>query len=179
MLKQLWQFRAIQLAVSAGVFASLCCVGPPLAVLLGVGSAAFIVSLTESSPYFYSLSLLSLAGASVYILRRQRGVCSIEDRRRNRWLFPSVMAGVMFASFLFMTRVATPQLTDWARPHLKAGYEDVLNMDEMGGGDPQMAMKGGHVGDPNRPIMFVSSTSAPQLSAGTLRRAELYIDKMT
>src|SRR5437016_2778008 len=91
MLRQLWEFKAIQWAFGASVFASFCCIGPPLAVILGVGSASFIVSMSESSPYLYSISLLSIAGAFAYMYRKQRGVCTIEEGRRNRWLFPLVM----------------------------------------------------------------------------------------
>jgi ABC-type thiamin/hydroxymethylpyrimidine transport system permease subunit len=61
------------------VFASLCCLSPVILVLLGLSTVSFASSLADT---FYGL--LALVGALVFYLRRQKGICTIDDVKRRR-----------------------------------------------------------------------------------------------
>jgi hypothetical protein len=179
LLRQLWQLRAVHWALGGGLLASLCCIGPPVAVLLGLSGASFLVGLTLYSPYFYGGSLLLLLVGYIYIRRRQATVCSTTEQRRNIWLLPIVMAGVMTGSYLLLTEAVTPKLTSVANDRLSPGQEHLLDMPGMSG----MTSAGGQIagdtaGMGDKPVMLVAAAPA-QAVAGNIHRAELVIDKMT
>jgi hypothetical protein len=179
LLRQLWRLRAVQWALGGGVLASLCCIGPPVAVLLGLSGASFLVGLTLYSPYFYVGSFLLLLVGYVYIRRRQAAVCSTSEQRRNIWLLPVVMAGVMTGSYLLLTEVVTPKLTSVASDRLSPDSRHLLDMPGMSG----MASGGGKTagdtaGMGDKPVMLVAAAPA-QAVTGSIHRAELVIDKMT
>ena len=192
MLKRMWDFRALHWAFGGGLIASLCCLGPPLAVLLGLSGASFLTGLTLWSPYFYLVSFLLLAGAFVFVWRRQRNACSIEEQRRNRWVFPVVMVGVMLGSYLIVADGISPLLTRAADARLQPAQANALDMSAMGMPPTDASAVGktdGAASTPGMampaavPMVFAAggsvtiASAAP--SAGGLRRADLLIDKMT
>ncbi|MBI4499517.1 MAG: hypothetical protein HY689_16640 [Chloroflexi bacterium] len=185
MLQQLWQLRAFQWSLGGGLLASVCCVGPPLAVLMGLSGASFLVGLTLYSPYFYVLSFGLLIVGYIVTQRRQAAVCSLADQRRNRWIFPVVMAGVMTGSYLLLTEVLTPMLTPLASARLSPDQQHVLSMPGMDMSGQAMDTSGHAMGSAEataeRPVTFVSAAAPERLApaAGTIHRAELAIDKMT
>lgn len=72
------------------VIASLCCLSPVILVSLGLATVSFASSLTdifygEYKWYFRLVGLLSLILSLVWYLRRQKGICTIDDvvKRRN------------------------------------------------------------------------------------------------
>lgn len=192
MLKRMWDFRALHWAFGGGLIASLCCLGPPLAVLLGLSGASFLTGLTLWSPYFYVASFLLLAAAFVFVWRRQRNVCSIEEQLRNRWVFPVVMVGVMLGSYLLVADGVAPLLTEAANERLQPDQANVLDMSAMGmpGSDASSMSKtdgaASTQGMPmpaDAPMVFAAGGSVTIASAASgasgLRRADLVIDKMT
>lgn len=95
------------------LFASLCCLSPVILVALGLSSVSFATSLADTfyGEYkwaFRGLGLVALVVALVYYLRRQKGICTIDDavRRRNELVnivALSVVAGVLgYAIFLYV-----------------------------------------------------------------------------
>lgn len=110
MLHRLWKLRVLQWGLGGGLVASICCVGPPLAILLGLSSASFLVGATSYSPLFYALSGLMLVAGFLVVRRRQRTLCSVEEVKRNRWLFPLILAGTGGAMYLLLTQIASPLL---------------------------------------------------------------------
>jgi len=76
--------------LGGSLFASLCCLGPAVAALVGIGSASFLLGLAR---YRLPLLLVGLALAAlglVRALRRSRQTCSLDQHRRHLWLFPTV-----------------------------------------------------------------------------------------
>ncbi|MBI2888237.1 MAG: hypothetical protein HYY02_13675 [Chloroflexi bacterium] len=179
MLRQLWQFRAIQWSLGGGLLASLCCVGPPLAVMLGLSGASFLAGMTLLSPYFYGASFLLLLAGYVYTQRRQSGACSLGEQRRNRWLFPLVMAGMMSGSYLLLTEGLTPLLTPAASARLAPDAQQMLAMPGMDHGAMSSAdmVRTASASPADRPVM--AAAAVPMVMAGTIHRAELAVDKMT
>ena len=84
-IKELFRLSGIPV-----VIASLCCLSPVILVSLGLASVSFGAPLTdifyrEYKWYFRLVGLLSLILSIVWYLRRQKGICSIDDvvKRRN------------------------------------------------------------------------------------------------
>lgn len=95
------------------VLASLCCLSPVVLVLLGLSTVSFASSLADTlyGEYkwvFRIVGLLALLGSLAYYLRRNKGVCTIDDvvRRRNEiinYIALTVIAGVLgYLLFLYI-----------------------------------------------------------------------------
>ena len=95
------------------LLASLCCLSPIILVLLGVSTVSFASSLADTlygdyKLIFRGVGLLALLGSLAYYLRRNKGVCTIDDvvRRRNEiinYVALTVVAGVLgYAFFLYV-----------------------------------------------------------------------------
>lgn len=95
------------------VLASLCCLSPVILVALGLSSAAFGASLADTfyGEYkwaFRALGLVALLVALLWYLRRNKGICTIDDavRRRNEVInivALSVIVGVLgYVVFLYV-----------------------------------------------------------------------------
>lgn len=91
------------------IVASLCCIGPVLVALLGVGSIGAFAVFESYRPYFIGATVV-LLGAAFYIVYRKRevrcedGTCKIEDA--GRWN----KIGVWSATFLAVIAIAFPYL---------------------------------------------------------------------
>ncbi|MGH2532625.1 MAG: hypothetical protein ACRDJW_09995 [Thermomicrobiales bacterium] len=80
------------------VLASVCCVGPLVAILVGVGGAAGAVGLVRFKWEFIAVGLVvTLVGVAIS-LRRSKARCSVNAYRRNRILIPIVS----MATFLLL-----------------------------------------------------------------------------
>tara|TARA_B100000745_G_scaffold64494_1_gene38054 strand:- start:1848 stop:2216 length:369 start_codon:yes stop_codon:yes gene_type:complete len=71
------------------VAASLCCLSPLLIVVFGLGTVSFASSLADTlygdyKWYFRIVGLLLLAGALVMYLRRQKGICTLDEAKKRR-----------------------------------------------------------------------------------------------
>lgn len=95
------------------VLASLCCLSPVIFVLLGLSTVSFASSLADTfyGEYkwvFRFVGLVALLGSLVFYLRRQKGICTIDDviRRRNEvinYIALSIIAGVLgYILFLYV-----------------------------------------------------------------------------
>lgn len=82
-------------SLGGAALASLCCVGPLVAILVAGGSAAGAVGLVRFKLEFISVGLVvTLIGIGLS-LRQSKACCSIKTYRRNRILIPAVSL-VMF-----------------------------------------------------------------------------------
>ncbi|OGZ05394.1 MAG: hypothetical protein A3C93_05040 [Candidatus Lloydbacteria bacterium RIFCSPHIGHO2_02_FULL_54_17] len=104
---------ALKISSFPVLFASLCCLSPVILVALGLSSVSFATSLADTlyGDYkwaFRALGLAALAVAVLYYLRRQKGICTIDDavRRRNELInivAISVVAGALgYLFFLYV-----------------------------------------------------------------------------
>jgi len=95
-------FKIISVPV---VIASLCCLSPVILVLFGLSTAAFAGSLAntlygEYKWFFRVIGFILLAGSLILYLRRQKGICTLDEakKRRNEILnlvFMSVSAAII------------------------------------------------------------------------------------
>lgn len=79
----------VALAITGGLLASVCCVGPLLLVVLGAGGA-WLAQLRVLEPLRPGLSLLALAVlayAHYRSWRRQRASCQCSSRAETAWLW--------------------------------------------------------------------------------------------
>jgi len=91
--------------LGGSVVASLCCAGPAVAVLLGLGGASFLLGLSR---YRVPLLFLGLGFAALGItraLRRSRQSCSPDQHRRNQWLIPGVTLATFAVTYGLLTYV--------------------------------------------------------------------------
>lgn len=94
--------RGLLWGVGGGLLAALCCAGPLVAVLLGIGGATSAIGLVRFKWEFLAIGLVvTLAGIAVS-LRRSKTRCSVAAYRRNRILLPVVgvlvVIGLAFGS---------------------------------------------------------------------------------
>ena len=79
------------------VAASLCCLSPVVIVLFGLGSAAFASSLADTlyGEYrwaFRAAGLLLLAASVIWYLRREKGICTIDEAKKRRTEIINIVA---------------------------------------------------------------------------------------
>lgn len=93
------------------VLASLCCLSPVILVSLGIASVSFASSLSDVlygsyKWYFRALGLVALFIAYVVYVRRQIGVCTIDEavRRRNELInkFALFVIGAVITYVVFL-----------------------------------------------------------------------------
>ncbi|MGH2601565.1 MAG: hypothetical protein ACRDJ9_19545, partial [Dehalococcoidia bacterium] len=82
--------RGLRWSLGGGVLASLCCVGPLVAILLGVGGAASMLGLLRYKIEFIAVGLVVTLVGIALALRRSKTSCSVKAYRRNRILIPAV-----------------------------------------------------------------------------------------
>ena len=97
-------FLAAGGAATAAAGAALCCVGPLVAVAIGVSGAGLASTFQPLRPYFIGATVLAL-GAGFWALRRdERGACepgrpcaSPRTRRLMRWTLwtATIVAGLL------------------------------------------------------------------------------------
>lgn len=104
---------ALKYGLGAGFLSVLCCVGPIIPILLGVGGGAALFGLDQYKPWFIGLGLLVLAGASWYAVNKQNACCAVRNRAKNAKLFAMIFAigmltyGAMFYGVVpLLARVA-------------------------------------------------------------------------
>lgn len=71
------------------VIASLCCLAPVVIVLFGLGSVSLAASLSDTfyGEYrwvFRAVGLILLAVSFIWYLRREKGICTIDDVKKRR-----------------------------------------------------------------------------------------------
>ena len=75
--------KAVAIGIKAGVLSSLCCVGPLILVVLGIGTVSAALSLTQYRPYFILLGLVFMAAATWYHLKKNcsDGTCLMNKKQ--------------------------------------------------------------------------------------------------
>lgn len=83
-IKDLLKISSLPVAI-----ASLCCLTPVVIVLAGLGTATFASTLADTlyGDYkwaFRAAGLLALLASLIIYLRRQKGICTIDEAKRRR-----------------------------------------------------------------------------------------------
>lgn len=92
-----------------GLLASLCCLPPALALVLGLGGSAFFVSLGAYQTEFHLAGLVLTLAAAWWTLRRRAKACRTD---RNPAPFLLLAVGTFVVAYLTLTYVVTPFLYD-------------------------------------------------------------------
>lgn len=93
-------FKIISIPV---IIASLCCLSPVILVLFGLSTAAFAGSLADTlyggyKWLFRGIGLILLAGSLIIYLRRQKGICTLDEaKKRRNEIFNIVLVSVSAA----------------------------------------------------------------------------------
>ena len=85
------------------LLASLCCVGPAVAALIGVGSASALVGLSRYRLPLLAVGLL-ITGAGVFLtLKRLRTTCSPDEYKKRQWQVPVTTLAVFAFTYGVLT----------------------------------------------------------------------------
>ena len=105
-----WSVGSVVGALVAAFMASLCCIGPLVLALLGLGGAGLLVKLERYRPYFVVLTLGLLAVGFYLTYRKPRvaegDACGCEHPKANRlgrimlWIATVIVA--TFLSFPYL-----------------------------------------------------------------------------
>ena len=93
--------------VGAGIASALCCVGPLVAVAIGVSGAGLAAMFEPLRPYFLGAAGLSLGVGFLWVSREEKQACELgtlcaspEARRSmKRWLWIATAIVLVFGSF--------------------------------------------------------------------------------
>ena len=178
-------------SLGGSLIASLCCVGPAVAALIGVGSASFLLGLARYRVPLLLVGLVIAGVGTVQALRVSRRTCSPREYRRNQWLVPSITLVTFAATYGVLTYVFPTVVYRWLSPASALSTEPVTQQQESpslqiqspAGSTPipaatvQMAAPA----EPPTPAASPaeSKTEAPAAATTGLRRATLAISGMT
>ena len=87
------------------LFASLCCLSPLILVLLGLSTLSFASSLADTlyGEYkwvFRIIGLILLAITTILYLRRQKGICTIDEAKKRRREIINIVLIVLISAIL-------------------------------------------------------------------------------
>jgi len=106
-------------ALGAGLLGVLCCVGPIIPVLLGIGGASVLLGLDQFKPVFIVMGLIVLAGTSWYAVRHRRQCCATRNRTREIQLV-SLIFGIGILSYTVLQYGVIPALSQTASQKISA-----------------------------------------------------------
>lgn len=80
----------------SGILTSLCCIGPLVIILFGLGTVSFALSISQYKPYFLGLGFLFMVSVIVLHLRKKNKTCdihyfSLEGLKRERHFILSII----------------------------------------------------------------------------------------
>ena len=87
-----WSIHTSLAAITTGLLASVCCIGPLLLAVLGIGGAGLLVKFEPYRPYFMGFTLL-LLGTGFYFAYFRKAVtseattddCGCEQPKKRQW----------------------------------------------------------------------------------------------
>lgn len=108
---QRWTIASLLTAIVSAFAASLCCIGPLLFAVLGIGGAGLLVKFEPYRPYFTALTLALLGTGFYFTYRKPKPAavavsaddCGCELPRTNRFgkvmLWISTVLVILFLAF--------------------------------------------------------------------------------
>lgn len=101
----------------SGILASLCCVGPLVIVLFGLGSVSFALTLSQYRLYFLGFGFMFMSVAIILHLRKINKTCdvncfSVEGLKRERKFIASVVLsmGIIYVLALYVIVPSVSQI---------------------------------------------------------------------
>lgn len=105
--------RAAKYGILGALAAVVCCVGPLVPILLGLGGATVLFGLDKYKPVFIGLGLVILALASWFAIRKQNKCCAVKSMARNVRTVALVF-GVGIGFYLVLQFAVVPALASIA-----------------------------------------------------------------
>ncbi len=92
--------KPIKIGLLAGFIASLCCLGPLILIVLGIGGVSTALAIGQKSPYFLALGILILGGGlGFYYWRQHQEACQKCEIVRFNW--QKMLALIILACAIF------------------------------------------------------------------------------
>lgn len=178
-------------SLGGSLIASLCCVGPAVAALIGVGGASFLLGLARYRIPLLLVGLVITGAGTVQALRVSRQTCSLREHRRNQWLVPSVTLISFIVTYGVLTYVFPTAVYRWLSPAPASSTKPVPQRQEPP--PRQIQMPTGSKPSPTVMVQMAAPAEPPGLATPPadarpatpstpttrLRRASLAISGMT
>ncbi|HEY66462.1 MAG TPA: hypothetical protein G4O02_18075 [Caldilineae bacterium] len=171
-------------SLGGSLIASLCCAGPAMAVLLGIGGASFLLGLTR---YRVPLLFIGLGFATLGLmraLRLSRLTCSSDQHRRNQWLFPLVTLTTFVVTYIVLAYVFPTAVYNSLKTPSGPSTDRSAQLETPSPVRTQALIDSQSAAStPTRTVQFEASAGTQPLASPTsairLRRATLAISGMT
>lgn len=109
--------KPIKIGLLAGFIASLCCIGPLILIVLGIGGASTALAIGKQSPYFLALGILILAiGLGFYYFRKSKKVCDECKIEQFSWKKAVSIIILACVAFLIVYYILLYVLVPWLAP---------------------------------------------------------------
>lgn len=105
-------------AVSAGLLASLCCIGPLLFVVFGVGAFGAAAAFESARPFLLIASVLLLGIAFYWTYFRRSEACAPEEACATRSANRAGRLGLWISSVAVLIFAMTPYFAGIGRAHV-------------------------------------------------------------
>jgi len=132
---------AAKFGILGALAAVLCCLGPLIPILLGVGGAAALFGLDRFKPLFIGLGLLILAAASWAAVRKQNRCCTAPSRKRNAQTVAMIF-GIGIGFYLLLQYAFVPAIASVASSRLAAAHQSAENVSPAAGEVVQLRIDG-------------------------------------
>ena len=107
------EIKVVKFGLLGAFAAMLCCVGPLVPILLGLGGASALFGLDRYKPWFIGLGLLILALASWFTVRKQNRCCAVRSAARNVETVATIF-GIGIGAYLLLQFAVVPALSSVA-----------------------------------------------------------------
>ncbi|HDH03936.1 MAG TPA: LPXTG cell wall anchor domain-containing protein [Candidatus Campbellbacteria bacterium] len=109
--------KPIKIGLWAGLIASLCCIGPLILIIFGVGGTGAALSIGKQSPYFLGSGILILIGGLwLYYFRRKKKLCDECGAERLGWKKAVLIVILACLSFITIYYFLLYILMPWLAP---------------------------------------------------------------
>lgn len=103
--------KAVKIGIGAGLIASLCCVGPFIAMLLfitlGIGSISMAFTVASYKYHFLALSIIFITAAIYYHIKKKQGACNVKSIESNKYFIITSII-VMIIIYLLSLYILLP-----------------------------------------------------------------------
>lgn len=116
------EVKVAKFGILGALAAMVCCIGPLIPILLGVGGATALFGLDRYKPWFLGLGLLILVLTSWYAVRKQNRCCAVKSTTRNVKTVASIF-GIGIGAYLLLQFAIVPALSTVASSKVAASHE--------------------------------------------------------
>ena len=104
----------------SGLVATLCCVGPFILVVFGIGGASLLLGLLSFKWVFFGAGAAVMAVGVALALWQSHRTCDATHHRRHRWLYPAIGLAGFAAVYAAANYILIPLTFDRAAEQIAA-----------------------------------------------------------